>query len=362
MKAPFKTLIFLLLVPAVIFANPDKFKGKYTKEKTLKKEFTVNANAGLRINNSYGNLDIVTWNENRTVIEVHIITNSDDEGQAQKKLDEITVEFSGNGSLVSAKTIFGEKKGNSWSWWGSKNNNVSMEVNYTVKVPVTNSVDLSNDYGTINLNRLEGNAKIHCDYGQLILGELLGENNYLNFDYTDKSTIGYMKSGKINADYSGFTLDKAGDIELTADYTNSEIHEARDVNYNCDYGKVVIDKARNITGRGDYVSNKLGTLSGSLNLNTDYGSITIERLTASAGDVTINADYTGIKLGFDSDYSFDFVVRTSYASVKGEEYVTVTRSDKDYTSKSLEGYHKSRGSGKKVDINSNYGGVTFRKL
>ncbi|MAP54212.1 MAG: hypothetical protein CL605_04855, partial [Altibacter sp.] len=159
-----------------------------------------------------------------------------------------------------------------------------------------------------------------------------------------------------------FTLDKAGDIELTADYTNSEIHEARDINYNCDYGKVVIDKARNIIGRGDYVSNKIGTVNGSLNLNTDYGSITIERLTASAGDVTIKADYTGIKLGFDSGYSFDFVVRTSYASVKGEEFVTVTRSDKDYTSKSLEGYHKTQGSGKTMNINSSYGGVTFRKL
>ncbi len=72
-----------------------------------------------------------------------------------------------------------------------------MEINYTIKVPVTNSVNLENDYGAISLDKLEGQAKISCDYGQLRIGELWAENNSLNFDYTNKSTIAFMKSGKI---------------------------------------------------------------------------------------------------------------------------------------------------------------------
>ena len=361
MKSQFKSLLFLLLVPAVVFAHHGKFKGKYTKEKTVKKEFTVNANAELRVNNSYGNVDVVTWNENRTVIEVHIKTNGNNEEKVQKKLDEITIDFSGTASLVTAKTDFGGKKGNSWSWWGNKHSNVAMEVNYKIKLPVTNSVDLSNDYGAINLNKIEGDARINCDYGQLIIGELMGDSNYLNFDYTDKSTIDYMKNGKINADYSGFTLDKVGNLELIADYTRSEVNEAKDVNYNCDYGKVVIKKAASITGRGDYVSNRFGTVNGSLNLNTDYGSISVERLTGSSKNVTIRADYTGIKLGFDSAYNFNFRLDLSYASFKGENSVTVLKSHKDSSHKRISGYHGSDNSGNTIDIESDYGGVTFIK-
>ena len=82
MKTRFKFIVSLLLLPALIFANEGKFNGKYTKEKTIKKEYNVNANAGLKVTNSYGNIDIVTWNENRTVIEVLIKTNGNDEANS----------------------------------------------------------------------------------------------------------------------------------------------------------------------------------------------------------------------------------------------------------------------------------------
>lgn len=358
MKLLFKSLLILFFVPVVAIANGGKYK--FSKEKTIKKEYTVNRDAMLKLDNSYGNLDIVTWGENRTVIEVYIKTSGDDEKEVQERLDEITVEFSGSASLVSAKTNFGKGNKNSWSWWGKKKS-VSMEINYKVKVPVTNSVDLNNDYGSINLNRLEGNAKINCDYGQLIIGELMAENNYLNFDYTSNSTIGYMKSGKINADYSGFVLDKADRIELNADYTKSEFGEVNDLNYNCDYGKIVVGNVNKLVGSGDYVPNRIGKVSGSVNLNTDYGSVEIDRLASSTKSVIIKSNYTGIKLGFENNFSFDFNLKLSYASFNGDDTVTVTRSDKDHTNKNYEGYNNTQNSGNTVNINSTYGGVTFRK-
>jgi hypothetical protein len=359
MKPYYKTLLLILILPAVVTANHDKFKGKYTKEKTVKKEYTVNSDALLEIDNSYGNLDIVSWNESRTVIEVHITTNSNDEEKAQKKLDDITIEFYGSSSRVSAKTIFKSKK-SSWSFWG-KNNSVKMEINYTIKVPVTNSVNLENDYGAISLDKLDGQAKIDCDYGQLRIGELRAENNSLNFDYTNNSTIAFMKSGTIEADYSGFTLEKGGKLGLNADYTNSEIQDIDEIKYNSDYGKVVIGNAVNVFGGGDYVTNRIGTITGSLDLNTNYGSIKVERLEGSAKNVTIEADYTGVKLGFSSDYSFNFDIDLSYASFKGKENVTVSKTQKDNNHSTYKGYHGNSNSGNMVKINSDYGGVAFIK-
>ena len=119
MKLLFNTLILLLCFPALVMASDGhgKFKGKYTKEKTVNKEFTVNPNAGLEVKNMYGNIDIVTWNENRTVFEVRIKANGNDEAKVQEKLNEIRIEFTGSSCLVTAKTQFGEKS--KWtSWWG----------------------------------------------------------------------------------------------------------------------------------------------------------------------------------------------------------------------------------------------------
>lgn len=360
MKRPFNLLAAFLLIPLLVFANENpRFKGKYTKTKTLNKEYNVNPEAAVNVSNSYGNIDIVTWNENRVVMEVVITTNGNNEEKVQKKLDNITVDFSGSASKVSAKTIFKDKK-SSWSWWG-KDNNVSMKINYTIKMPISNSVDLNNDYGGININELNGNAKINCDYGQLNIGGLNAENNYLNFDYTKNSTIAYMKSGKINADYSGFVLEKVERLEMNADYTYSEIGEVGSLNYNNDYGKLVVKMAGSIIGQGDYIPLRVGSLSGDLNVNTDYGSIQVERIMGNAGDITIRSDYAGIKLYFENDYNFDFVVDLSYASFKGEDDLTVTKSHKDHSDKLYAGYHGKQNSGNTVNINSEYGGVTLAR-
>ena len=361
MKALFKIFFIALLLPTIVFAGPEKFKGKYTKEKTLKKEYTVNASAGLKIENSYGNIDIVTWNENRTSIVVTIKTNGNDENEVEKKLNDISVDFSGNESLVTAKTLFKNSK-STWSWFGSKSNNISMEINYVVKIPVTNSVNINNNYGTISINKLKGRAKIECDYGQLIIGELLADNNSLSFNYTNKSTIEFMKNGTINADYSGFTLGKADQIKLTANYTDSEILDIKSLNYNCDYGKVTINKSQDLIGRGDYLTSRIGTITGSADLNTNYGNITIEKLTSTAKNVSISADYTQVKLGFENNYNFNFLVNTSYSGFKGENTVNVTKSSKDGSDKMYSGYHGSSTTSNSININSSYGNVTFNEL
>ncbi|MEZ4779304.1 MAG: hypothetical protein R2786_07990 [Flavobacteriaceae bacterium] len=363
MKQLINLVVAAFLLPAIAFAGekygPD---GKYTKEKTLKKEYSVNANAGLTVDNSYGNIDIVTWTENRIVIEVLIRTNGNDEERVQEKLNNIDVDFSGSASQVTAKTIFKDRKNSSWSWWGNNNKNVHMEINYTIKMPITNSVDLNNDYGGITLNELQGNAKINCDYGQVNIGKLLAENNSLNFDYTNNSTINYMKSGKINADYSGFTLEKVETLDLNADYTNSEINDVASINYNNDYGKLRIGKVGKLVGRGDYIPLRIDVLTGSLSVNTDYGSVTVEKMKSSVKEVTINSDYAGIKIYFESDANFNFYVDLSYANLSGEDDLEIMKTSKDYSSKTYSGYYGRKDSGNTININSNYGGVTLEKL
>jgi len=354
------TLLLLVLAPVVTLANNDKLGGKYTKEKTIKKEFNVNADALLKVNNDYGNLNITSWNENRIVIEVHIKTNGDNQEKVQKKLDEISVDFDASSSMVSARTTYGEKQ-RSWGWNWGKNNNVNMQINYTIKLPIKNSVNLDNDYGNIVLDRVDGHAKINCDYGRLEIGELRGRNNQLNFDYTTKSTIGYINSGKIEADYSGFTIEKAGNLIINTDYTNATIDNMENLEYGGDYGNLSVGEANNIQGNGDYVTIRLGTIHGNVDLVSDYGSIRIAELAEDAGNVSIRTDYTGIKIGYNANYHFDFDITTSYSGVSGKDDFEINVSTEKSNNKHYEGYYGSTNSGNRVTLNSDYGGISFTK-
>ncbi len=352
-------LVILLLIPAMTFSVND-LKGKYTKNKMINKEFTVNSDATLKINNSYGNLDIVTWAENRIVIEVSITTRGNDEEKVQKKLDEITVKFSSSPELVAAQTLFNKNKSKSW-WSWTKNNNVNMEINYLVKMPVTNAVILDNDYGSINLDKLEGQAKISCDYGKITTKELMADNNSISFDYTNNSYFEYIKSGKINADYSGYTVSKTENLDISADYTKSKIEVAENIKYSCDYGGITIEKVNNVEGNGDYLTTRIGDVYKNVTIDADYGSIKIDNLTANAGNVSINSDYVGIKIGIDPDYDFDFDIDLEYGSLNEDDGFQYNKQRIESGDKYYVGYHGKENSGNLIKISSDYGSVTFFK-
>ena len=357
----YKALFLLLLVPFLGMAGND-FDGRYTKEKKINKKFNVSANALLKINNSYGNVDVTTWNQNRVEIEVTIKTNGNDEEKVIQKLQEIDVEFNNSSSLVSAKTLFDRQDKSWWSQIFGSSSNVSMEINYRVKAPVKNHVDLNNDYGNISIDRLEGNATISCDYGRLFIGDLLGDDNELNFDYTRNSIINYMKRGKINADYSEYTIEEAGMLDINADYTDSRIGKVENITFNCDYGGISINKLKNMKGQGDYVGVKIGSVYNSLHLDMDYGSVSIEKVMKGARDININSDYTSIKIGYDRSTPFNFRISTSYGGVKGidgQKGFQINKRSQSTGDNFYEGYHLSKNSGGNINVKSSYGSVSF---
>jgi len=354
-----KIVFFLSIIPLIGFANANPGKGKYEKSKKINKEFSVNANAILDIHNKYGNVDVVSWNENRVVIEVEIIVSGNTESKVIAKLEDISVTFESSKSKVSARTVFGKKSG--WNGW-KNNSNMSFEVNYKVKMPVTNEADFNNDYGSISLNELKGKASINCDYGKIIIGSLYHTQNEINIDYTNNSTIGLMNGGSINADYSDLTVENAKKIDLNADYTNTTFENVEDLDFNCDYGKVQVDKGNNIVGNGDYLSMNFGTIYKNLKIETDYGNIKVDKLMKGFEKVEINSDYANTKIGLDPAASFNFILDLSYAgfSYNGEN-INYNKKVVKNTSKYYEGYINNENSSSSINISSDYGGVKFYK-
>ena len=354
MKNMYKILLICLLIPMIGNANPHPKKGKYEKSKTINKEFNVNADALLKINNKYGNVDVVSWNENRVVIDVKITVSGNNEDKVMSRLEQINVHFEGSSSLVSAKTVIEKSSSN---WFGS-NNNMNYQIDYKVKMPTTNDANLVNDYGTISLNELKGKADINCDYGKILIGSLYHDDNSINIDYTSNSVIEFMKSGNINADYSKLRVEKAKSIDLNADYTTTVFENIENLDFNCDYGKIEVENGNVIIGNGDYLTMRFGTIYKKIRIDSDYGGIRINKLMKDFDSVYINSDYTGIKIGLDSNAAFNFIAKMSYGgfSYDGDNINYIKKVVKS-SSKYYEGYVNKENSGSKIEISSDYGSV-----
>lgn len=352
----FKIICLSLFISLAGWANPGNgiFDGKYTKEKKINKNYTVNAEATLNVSNKYGNVNIVSWNENRVVIEVTIKTNGNNEKKVQERLDEINVEFKNSADYVSAKTVI---ENSNWNW-GWSSSNVSIQIDYLVKMPVRNLLVLKNDYGAISLDRLDNKVDINCDYGSMSIGELNAPDNKLNFDYTNGVTIDYVKSAYINADYSGFTIDKAGKLDINADYSKSVIRLAEYVNFNADYGSILIGKAYYIDGNGDYLSQEYEKITGSLKLVSDYGSIKIRSVSTGFKDLNIKSDYVSIKIGLESNTAFYFSIKARYASLKGLDGLNFNKKIQSGNENYYEGTYGENQTGK-ITIDSNYGNINL---
>jgi hypothetical protein len=234
-----------------------------------------------------------------------------------------------------------------------------MEIHYLIKMPVTNNVNLNNDYGEISLDKLEGTSIINCDYGKINIGELLNSNNKINIDYTNKSTIEFMKDGAINADYSTLHIEKAGRTKLNSDYSHISFGMLVTLDYNCDYGDLKIEDCGSISGNSDYMNTTIGKLRGSGVFDSDYGSIKINELGANFKILDIKSSYTQIKLGVNSNTAFNITASLSYGGFKAKDGFTFNKEIKKSSSKYYEGYFNSANSANNITIKSSYGSISF---
>tara|TARA_R110002050_G_scaffold9778_4_gene34446 strand:+ start:3376 stop:4464 length:1089 start_codon:yes stop_codon:yes gene_type:complete len=359
LKIQYRIAFLLLLLPSIVLANTGEDLIKSSKERSIKKTFNVSSNATLKVDNSFGNVDVITWEENRIDFDILIKVTGNNAEKVQEKIDGINIEFSSSNDLVSAITHISKNKSSWWNW--GKNMSLQIEVNYVIKMPISGNVDLSQDYGSINLDRLNGVAKLSCDYGKITTKELMADNNDIRFDYSSNCYFEYIKGGKITADYSGFTVAKTKDLFIKADYTKSIVEVAEHVEYNCDYGSLKVDNINNFEGKGDYLTLRLGNVFKNVKLNANYGSVKIDRMASKAGNINIVADFTGITIGHDANYNFNFDIDLEFASLRESDGFNFTNKEVDITDKKYNGYYGVKDSGNLVKIDSEYGSVSFKK-
>ena len=80
-----------------------------------------------------------------------------------------------------------------------------------------------------------------------------------------------------------------------------------------------------------------------------------------AGNINIGTDYTGIKIGYDPNYNFDFEITAEYAGVSGKDDFEINISKERSNERYYKGFYGSENSGNMVNITSDYGSISFFK-
>jgi len=349
---PILSLLFLLLFSFIGNAQE--------AERIINKSYPLASNGNLSLSNSYGNMTLNHWDKDEVKIQITVTVEGGSQERAEELLENITFDFEASPSSVSAKTRLPDQTGSwwkNWSFFGSKS--IDYSIDYVVQHPKSVNVNLSNSYGSIFIDELDGKANIRCSYGKLAAEHLNHEGNEIDLQYSPGSTIEYLKSGTIEVDYSGITIENAETISLDADYSKCSFKRVNDLDFEADYGSLSVDEISVLSGDADYLSIKVGSLSKALDVSMDYGGLKVENIQASTEKIDINSDYSGISLGADADWAFNFVIETEYAGFKTDFPLNYRKKIIESTDRYYEGNHKNGSNSLK--ISADYGAVKLNQ-
>ncbi|WP_342646450.1 hypothetical protein [Mucilaginibacter sp. CSA2-8R] len=315
----------------------EKVQNGEIKEKTkiYSKSYNVDADDKLTINNAYGKVTVNTWSKNEVKVDVQMMAYANEEEDAQKLLDNISIQDSKENSVISFKTSIAPtmvKNTNTnviGAWFSSgKSYTRKMVINYTVYMPAKSQLDVTNKFGNVILPNLSGKVNIALTSGALISQEL--NNPEIRLTNGD-AKISTMNNGAVNITYGSLDLGTANNIK------------ARVV-----YGGMNVDRLKT---NGD--------------LAAVYGNgIKVLEVDKNCKNLNIKATYTKVNLGVKDDYDFD--VTTTLGSFDYDKNVvkvintTPEENTRHYsTTRTFKGQVNKGNPDKAITIKSTYSQVKF---
>lgn len=346
MKNSYKLLI--LLLPLLSFGYNFKNEDAYTKEKNISKSFTVDADALLQTSNSYGNINVYLWDENKISIQVNIKVSGKNENAVTEKLNAIDVLFSASDSSVSATTTF--EKNNF-----SNGNNMSYEINYIIKIPKNGNINLINKYGDISVEKLNGSSNISCKYGNVNLGNFSSKSNNISLSYSGNSSINTIDKLNLNCQYSEVDFQNVNQIAIDGNYNVFNFQNVGSLLLDSNYTKVYSKSIQKLGCDGNYLTLKLGEIDANATINSNYSDINLTA-TSKTKSININGNYSNSKITCSSDLGFAIDVELKYGSFKEDLGIKYSEKSEKNNSKTYLGNHAGQGKAS-ITVKTNYGTV-----
>lgn len=259
---PFKTVLSLLLLLQVnAFAqndsdnnNQNKKKYAFEKKKSVNRSYQVSSSDKLNIQNSFGSVEVKTWDRNEIKVDVEIEVSANTEALAQKILDRISVEDEKNSKGISFETKMKEIK-------NSKDDKSSMSINYSISMPANNPLTIKNEFGSTTVPDFRGEVDLTSKFGSLTTGNLASIKG-INVEF-GKANLANITGAPVTIKFSKAVISKlSGAVKLNLEFCSS-------VKLNLDVNLSSLDLK---TSYSTVNLKPLGDLPASYNIATSFGS------------------------------------------------------------------------------------------
>lgn len=328
-------LCFLLLSGALpaIAVGPDR-----EFNKTINREFSTTANGMTALYNKYGKVNVNTWSKNTVKIEITILVNADNQGEADKVFDRIKVNFINTAGYVKSETVVDV---DNKDWWPGKSCQ-DFKINYEVWMPADNQLDLKNKYGNAYVSALNGKLMAEIKYGDLRTEALANDADvYIGYgkatlakvrNLTGQISYGGLvvaEAGDIQIDtkYSEFQVDRANTIRITSKYDDFNLGDIQDLRVQTKYANLRVQNTRAAFVTAQYTDVKVMNVSETVDADLTYGSLQVDALARNFSEANVVGKYTDVKMNVERGSNFRFDASGTHTDLTCPSGATIRRRD-----------------------------------
>lgn len=284
----------MLVLLFVFSAGLNNLQAHEEYSRIIKKEYAVSPDAQLVISNQYGKVHCNNWDKPMIAIEVTLRVEASGEQAAQKLMDRITIAMTGSQSRVEVSTTI-EKGG-----FSGRNN---VNIDYTVSMPASVNLDLTNKFGDIYINELNGKGKINLSYGNMEINKLGNSDNLLDIKFS-QGNIKAIQGAVLLLKYSSLEIDYAGSLRLDGKYSDLTANKIISLNGTMEGGKLEMENSSAVESRSKFSDINITRLEKNLTLDIQYGNCEIHEMPADFGNININNKYADISIGLPPGASY----------------------------------------------------------
>ncbi|MBM3404934.1 MAG: DUF4097 domain-containing protein [Bacteroidetes bacterium] len=342
-----KTAILLFVS---LFMLPAFSKADFLR--TIKKDFSVNPDAQLVIDNKYGKVQCISWDKLQVTIEVTITVSSPSEKAAKDILEDVQIDISGSPSQVKAITNLEQVK---------LPRNGKLTIDYQVNMPAGVSLDVRNKFGDTFIGEVKGKSLLDISYGKLIAEKLLHPDNEVTVKF-GSGRITQMQGKDLEVKYSTFEVVNAGTLAINAKYSDIVAMEIQSANIDSEGGSMKITKSGQLNITSKFSDFKIGTISKGVILKNQYGTFDVGKFASGFESINIDNKFGSINLILNPEASYRLDATMKFCDLDyPSDGASVNVSNVSHTEKQFKGrIGKNRDSASKVTIMSEFGNVNLK--
>lgn len=342
-----KTVILLIMVIAVRYAEA---KALAQTEKVLaEKTFEINPDALLFIDHEFGSVNCHNWDKNSISIKVTVHAEKANAEQAQKIINRIQLEVSGDRNKVSSVC---KMLNNSTS------NSVSFSIDLEVFMPKSINLQLKHKFGPAYVEEVDGEAKFRSEYGSIIINSLLNSAVSINVSF-GTAEVKKMIDGNLDIDYSKLKLMTGNNVSINSQYSDLEIGTLGKGIFSVEGGSINIEFIDQFRINSRFSNIELNNLNVLLEASVEYGNMNINFIKAGFLSLDIVNKFGNINLKIDKTAVYKVNVETNFGGFSyPESLATFSNRTTTTTGGSYSGViGKGNSSGSILSVRSSYGHI-----